>query len=79
MNDGDGCIEHYARFFMRQLLDAVEYMHDKGVIHRDLKPENIHVDEHMNIKLLDFGFAAYRNISHLKSYRGTRSYMAPEI
>ena len=33
----------------------------------------------MNIKLLDFGFAAYRNIGHLKSYRGTRSYMAPEI
>jgi len=54
-------------------------MHNKGIIHRDLKPENIVVDEHMKIKLLDFGFSAYRNIDQLASYRGTNTYMAPEI
>lgn len=33
----------------------------------------------MNVKLLDFGFAAYENINNLTSYRGTLTYMAPEI
>lgn len=33
----------------------------------------------MNVKIADFGFATYRNIDFLKSYRGTLTYMAPEI
>lgn len=33
----------------------------------------------MNIRLLDFGFATYQNINNLTSYRGTLTYMAPEI
>jgi len=33
----------------------------------------------MNIKLADYGFATYRKIENLKTYRGTMSYMAPEI
>jgi len=33
----------------------------------------------MNVKLLDFGLAAYQNINSLESYRGTLTYMAPEI
>ena len=57
----------------------MEYMHDMGVVHRDLKPENILVDEEMNLKIADFGFATYKKIEALKSYRGTLTYMAPEI
>lgn len=79
LGGGKGMGESYGRFLMHQLLDALEHMHDKGIIHRDLKPENIHVDEEMNIKLLDFGFSAYENINSLTSYRGTHTYMAPEI
>jgi len=79
MNDGDGMIEEYGRFIMHQLVDAVEHMHNRDIIHRDIKPENIIVDEQMNIKLLDFGFSAYKNIDKLRSYEGTLSYMAPEI
>ena len=40
-----------------EVLEALEYIHDNGVVHRDLKPENIMVDGNDNIKLIDFGIA----------------------
>lgn len=71
--------EDNGRFFMHQMIDAVEYMHNLRCVHRDLKLENILVDDNLDLKIADFGFACYKSIDNLKSYRGTMTYMAPEI
>ena len=74
-----GMGEENGKYFLSQMLDVLEYMHGKGVVHRDLKLENILVDDQMNLKVADFGFATFRKVHNLKSYRGTMTYMAPEI
>jgi serine/threonine protein kinase len=71
--------EDAGRFFMMQLVESIDYMHNLRCVHRDLKLENILVDEQLNLKVADFGFACYKSIDQLKSYRGTMTYMAPEI
>ena len=54
-------------------------MHQNQVVHRDLKLENMILDRNLNLKIADFGFACNKQIDCLKSYRGTFTYMAPEI
>lgn len=74
-----GLGEQRARYFVMQLIDVISYLHGRDVVHRDLKLENILVDEDLNLIVTDFGFATSQNISKLRSFKGTYTYMAPEI
>lgn len=63
----------------RELMNALEYMHNKQIIHRDLKPSNIMVTHHgMNVKLIDFGLSDSDSFTILKLPAGTSGYIAPE-
>lgn len=59
-------------------MDALVYIHSKGICHRDLKLENLLFDSDFNLKVADFGFAR-NDTGSLKSRLGTEGYMAPEI
>jgi serine/threonine protein kinase len=66
-----------------EVLDALEYIHENGVVHRDLKPENIMVDADDNVKLIDFGIAgdsASKRLTYanLTAALGTPNYISPE-
>lgn len=51
------CDEGLARFYVGEVLLALEYLHAEGVVHRDVKPENVLLGADGHIKLTDFGSA----------------------
>ena len=67
-----------ATFYLANIVEFLEYLHDRDIVHRDLKPENIMVMENGYLKLIDFGTA--KVISGRTYTRvGTAWYMAPEV
>ncbi|XP_018574202.1 phosphorylase b kinase gamma catalytic chain, skeletal muscle/heart isoform isoform X2 [Anoplophora glabripennis] len=71
--------EKKTRYIMRQVLEGVEHIHSRNVVHRDLKPENILLDDNLNVKITDFGFAKLLNgEERLHDLCGTPGYLAPE-
>ena len=66
---------------MTQVLSAVDYAHDQGVIHRDLKPSNVMVMARGEAKVTDFGIAKVLGSSKLTrtgTAMGSAHYMSPE-
>ena len=51
--------ENEAKFYLREILEGLNYIHSAGVVHRDLKPENILLDAENRLKITDFGFSRY--------------------
>jgi serine/threonine-protein kinase len=64
-----------------QMLDALHYAHERGVVHRDIKPSNLMVGPDDQLKLMDFGIARLMGttrVTRLGFSVGTLEYMAPE-
>ena len=51
--------ENTTRYYGKQLIKALQFLHDQNLVHRDLKPENILVGTKFELKLIDFGFLSF--------------------
>ena len=68
---------------LRQVLQALAYVHAQGLVHRDLKPSNIMVDDRRQARIMDFGLVKYAEdavepLTGTGRVVGTYRYMSPE-
>lgn len=72
--------EQTARFYLAEVILALEYLHAQDIIYRDLKPSNILLDEQGHVKLADFGLAKenVNNQNLAMTLAGTPAYLPPE-
>ncbi|KAJ2620112.1 3-phosphoinositide dependent protein kinase-1 [Coemansia sp. RSA 1358] len=78
-----GLSEECARFYLAEIIAAVEYMHMERTLHRDIKPENILLGSDMHILVTDFGTAKMfrKDEKEMRAYSfvGTAEYVSPEL
>lgn len=73
--------EDVARFYVSQIILALEHLHKNDIVYRDLKPENVLIDREGYVRLTDFGLSK-KGVSQTKGAKsvcGTPEYLAPEI
>ena len=70
-----------AKFYIIEIILAIEYLHKNKMLYRDLKPENVLIDTNGHIKLTDFGLSKIIQKPKEKAYTicGTPQYLAPEV
>lgn len=73
--------EPEARYFVRQVIEACQYLHGNNIIHRDLKLGNLFINDEMELKVGDFGLATRLdyNGERKRTLCGTPNYIAPEV
>ena len=68
------------KIILRQIFEAINYLHKNNIAHLDIKLDNILINKNLEIKLIDFGFGIYDPKKELNNFfGGTPSYMSPEI
>lgn len=71
--------EKEAKFFICNIVLALEYLHRNRIIHRDLKPENLVFDAYGYLRLTDLGISRLAREDNQQDTSGTPGYMAPEV
>ncbi|XP_076376096.1 serine/threonine-protein kinase PLK1 isoform X1 [Megalopta genalis] len=72
--------EPEARYYMKQMVRGVAYIHSQKVVHRDLKPGNMFLSDRMIVKIGDFGLATRPDGQRRRvTICGTPNYIAPEV
>ncbi|XP_042616814.1 casein kinase II subunit alpha'-like isoform X2 [Cyprinus carpio] len=69
------------RFYLYELLKALDYSHSMGIMHRDVKPHNVMIDHQMRkLRLIDWGLAEFYHPAQEYNVRvASRSYKGPEL
>lgn len=73
--------ETRAKFYIAELILALQHLHDHDIVYRDLKPENILLDANGHIALCDFGLSKANLTKNdtTNTFCGTTEYLAPEV
>uniref|UniRef100_A0A8C8SNV8 Serine/threonine-protein kinase PLK n=1 Tax=Pelusios castaneus TaxID=367368 RepID=A0A8C8SNV8_9SAUR len=74
-------LESEVRYYLKQIISALKYLHLKDILHRDLKLGNFFINDNMELKVGDFGLATRHEPveQKKKTICGTPNYLAPEV